>query len=177
MDSRRVKTAPGQNVMHQGAVDTAVAIREWVDIHESEGKHGCGNYRVHLLFGAAVERNHALIKGWQILGPRADVVGNGRTAVTVMLANEAAFLPQAKPDKALIADYDALQAQQFVKIKRCASRLADRPAPALYAVLRRAPPLTHRTPPLVFYTQEPPPSRANIAPHADVVPARPLRPV
>src|SRR6266446_3012414 len=70
MDSRRVKTAPGQNVMHQVAVDTAVAIREWVDIHESEGKHGCGNYRVHLLFGAAVERNHALNKGWQILGPR-----------------------------------------------------------------------------------------------------------
>src|SRR5260370_41342179 len=137
MDFGRVKPEQGENVMHQVAVDTEVVILEWVDKHESEGKHGCGNYRVHLLFGAAVERNHALNKGWQILGPRADVVGNGRTAVTVMLANEAAFLPQAKPDKALIADYDALQAQQFVKIKRCASRLADRPAPALYAVLRR----------------------------------------
>src|SRR3982074_159421 len=54
-----------------------------------------------------------------------------------MLADETALMTQAQTHIARVANNDALQAKQFVDVDRPAPRLADGPAPALNAILRR----------------------------------------
>ena len=67
----------------------------------------------------------------------ADMVGQGRARVAVVLADKAALDTQAEMDEARVADDDALQPQQLVKIDRAAAGFADHPTPALNAILRR----------------------------------------
>ncbi|MFZ0210423.1 MAG: hypothetical protein WAL59_30690 [Roseiarcus sp.] len=55
-----------------------------------------------------------------------------------MYADEAIFAAQAEAHESLVADNDALDPQQFVERERRASGLADCPAPALNAILRRS---------------------------------------
>ena len=51
-------------------------------------------------------------------GARIDMIGQRHPALPVMLADKPVLPPQAQPDKTGIADDDALQPQQFVKINR-----------------------------------------------------------
>ena len=67
----------------------------------------------------------------------ADMFGQRHTGFAVMFADEAALMTQAQTHIARVANDDALQAKQFVEVDGLAPRLADGPAPALNAILRR----------------------------------------
>src|ERR1700720_860640 len=54
-----------------------------------------------------------------------------------MLADETPLMTQAQTHIARVANNDALQAKQFVEVDRPAPSLANGPAPALNAILRR----------------------------------------
>ena len=123
--------------MDQIAVNAAVSIFEGVDVDEAEGEDRRGDNRIEALRGAAVERDHAVDQRFQVLGPGADVIGQRHAVVAVMLADEAALLPEAELHEAGVAEHDPLQAQQLIAIKRLTTGLADGAAPALDAVLRR----------------------------------------
>ena len=55
-----------------------------------------------------------------------------------MLSHKPTFVAQPKLHETLIADNDALQAQQFSLVEGNASRFADSSAPTLDAILRRS---------------------------------------
>ena len=57
--------------------------------------------------------------------------------IAVAVADKAALIAQAQGYKAIVADDDALQTKQFVKINRLPPGLAYRSAPALNAFLWR----------------------------------------
>ncbi|MEN3374834.1 MAG: hypothetical protein V7604_189 [Hyphomicrobiales bacterium] len=84
-----------------------------------------------------IEIDQSLDQHRKVRRARADMVRDRALRVAVVLADESVFLAQSQLHKALVADDDALQAQELILIERGASRFADRPPPMLDAVLRR----------------------------------------
>jgi hypothetical protein len=78
------------------------------------------------------------------------MVGKRHTAFAVVLADESAPLPEAEFREAGVAQNDSLQAQQLFAVERLASGLANRAAPALDAIRRRALALDSVARPRVF---------------------------
>lgn len=135
--ARRIKAAFRQNMMNQISVQPAVAVRERVDIDKPEGEDCGGKDRVQIRRCLAIERDEPLDQGRQVLVPCADMVRQGRAGVAVPVAHKAPLVAQAQQHKAIVADDDALQAQQFVEVDRLAPRFANGSTPALNAILRR----------------------------------------
>ena len=119
----------GQHVVDQVAVQPTAAALERMDIDEAEGEDRGGNNRVELLRGLFVEGDHAVYELGQIIRPRAEMVRDRHSCLTVAFPDKTAFRPQTEIDEAGIADHDALQAQQFVKIDWLPAGLADCAAP------------------------------------------------
>src|SRR6202047_1362423 len=119
------------------SLQPSVAILEGVNVNEAEGERSCREDRIEVVCGSPVESNQSLYQGRQVFMPGTDMFRQRRTGFTVMLADETALMTQAQTHIARVANNDALQAKQFVEVDRPAPRLADGPAPALNAILRR----------------------------------------
>jgi hypothetical protein len=122
--------------MSGGTEVAAQFVRRRV-VNEAEGKRGCREDRIEVARGGPVESKQSLYQGHQVFMPGADMFRQRHTGIAVMLADETALMTQAQTHIARVANDDALQAKQFVEVDRPASRLADGPAPALNAILRR----------------------------------------
>ena len=138
VNAKRAIAAPRKNVMDEVAMNAPVTVLKRMNIDKPEGKHCGGDHGVQPFLGAPVKRDHSLHKGRKVLRARADMVGDRGVCVAVVFADEAAFSAQAQAHEPLVADDDALEPQEFVERERRASGLADRPAPALNATLRRS---------------------------------------
>jgi hypothetical protein len=68
-------------------VDAAVPVLERMHEDESESQESRGNHGVECRRFVAVEGNEAVDEGYEILGPRAEVVGNGRAGIAVVLTD------------------------------------------------------------------------------------------
>ena len=137
-DTRRIEAALRKNVMDQVAVNTAVAILEWVDVDETECEDCGGNHGIERLRGTPVEGDHTAYQRRQILRTGADVIGQRHAGFSVMRSDETALPAKSRFYEAGIAEHDMLQAQQFFGIERLPAGFSDGAAPTLDAVLRRA---------------------------------------
>ena len=127
--------------MDQAAVQAAIPVRQRVDVDEAEGDDGGLQDRIDL-FGirqpqpvvAGVQRRHEV---GNILGPRADELGQGVVAV-VPFAQKDPVVAIADRGQAIIADQDAVQAVDLGLIEGALAGLEHRASPALQAVDGRA---------------------------------------
>lgn len=122
-------------------MNTAVSVLKRVDIDEPERQHGGSNYGIKTQRRASRVRDHALDQRWQILRPGADMIGQRRSGLAVMLTDEAAVRPQSKLHEARVADDDSLQPQEFIETDGAKTGLPDRASPALNSIHGRAIPL------------------------------------
>ena len=103
-----------------------------------ESQRGCCDDRIEGGCRIPVEGNHTVDQGRQVLGPSADVVGERRARVPLVLADKSALGACAQSHKSLVADHNLLQPEQFIEVDGLPPRLTDSPTPTLNAVLRRA---------------------------------------
>ena len=75
----------------------------------------CGDHRIEGHRLLAVEGDHAVDEGREVLMPGADMIRDRRAGLAVVLAHEAALVAQAELHEAVVADDDLLQAQELVE--------------------------------------------------------------
>ncbi len=123
--------------MDQVAVDAAIAVLKWMNVHKTEGQNRRCNYRIEILTRPVLEGDHALDQRSKVARPGSDMIGQRHARIPIMLADKAALGSEAEPHEPGIADHDALEPKQLFQIERSATSIADGAAPALDTVLRR----------------------------------------
>lgn len=96
-----------------------------------------GDHGVEIQCRSAVKSNHAVYQRPEVLRTGANMVWNWKAGFPVVFADESALYSKAQPDEPRVADYDGLQAQQFVQLDRPPPRFTYRASPTLDSVLRR----------------------------------------
>ena len=110
-----------------------------MDEHKTESNHGGSKDGVIRTFRQnPVGIDKAIDQSRYVLPSRRDVIGDGGAGRAVVHPDEAAIFPPSHRDETLVADHDFLQPQQFVRSELPLTRLANRAAPALGAVIGRS---------------------------------------
>jgi hypothetical protein len=98
-----------QHMMDEIAVNAAITVFKRVDKEKSESEHRSGDHGVDRGGLFAIEGDHPIDEGFEILWPCADVIWNWRAGVSVVFAHEATLGALCEADKPTIADDDLLQ--------------------------------------------------------------------
>ena len=114
----RIIPSGGKYMVDQPSMQAPVAIHEWVDVHKAKGCRGRRNNWIDTPTPCVgIIRNNSLDQVAEILGPRTDMVWNRLLGLPVVHSNEAAFSPQSKPNKPVVANDNLLQPLQFRQAK------------------------------------------------------------
>ena len=134
---RRGKLALGKDMVDEAAVQAAIPILQWVDIHETESRGGGLQDGVKLgLAHPVVGFKQTVHQFGKVRGPRADEFRQG-IAMMIALANKHAVGTKACLHEPCVFDQNAVKAYDFIEGKLGPASLHDGFAPTLQPVARR----------------------------------------